>query len=151
MADHAIDEVIHKLTSELYFHGHPINSREAREDVGLTFVEDAPPAVALAMWDLYELYAGEMLFDELFQPVQEAIAKNPLAVPPPPSPMNPGGPQQMQATVRLDPLKIAVIESGKRADTLEAEFEITLLRDVLGNYANGNPQQLRSGWVAEID
>src|SRR5207244_3820629 len=39
MDEHQVDEVIDKLTSKLYFHGHPINRGEARTDLNLDFVK----------------------------------------------------------------------------------------------------------------
>ena len=50
---------------------------------------------------------------------REAIAKNPLTVPPLMAVMQPQ--QQLpQVTVRLDPLQFAVVESTVRTDTYEA-------------------------------
>lgn len=145
MAQSAIEEVVHKLTSKLYFHGHPISSREAREEVGLSFVEDADADVAAAMWDLYEIYHTDLALDRQFNAQQEAIAKNPLAVPPL------GAPGVTQATVHLDPLQFAIVESASRADSYDVECEITIRRDGLGNYQGGQPQFLRQQWNAEID
>jgi Serine dehydrogenase proteinase len=153
MAPSAIDEVVNKLTSKLFFHGHPINSREAREEVGLHFVEQATPEVAAAMWSLYEMYHIELQFDKPFQVQQEATAKNPLNVPPPgamPGPRMPGATAGMtQATVRLDPLRFAIIESMPRTDIFQAEYEVTILRDHLGNYQSGQPQVLSQRWTEE--
>jgi len=144
MAQSAIEEVVHKLTSKLYFHGHPINSREAREEVGLNFVEDAEPDAAEAMWALYEIYHIDLALERQFNAQQEAIAKNPLA--PPPA----GAPGVNQQTVQLDPLRFAIVESVSRTDTYEAECEITILRDAMGNYQSGQPQFLRQQWVTDV-
>ena len=56
MAPSAIQEVVDKLTSKLFFHGHPINSTEARDEIGLHFVEAADEKTAEAMWNLFEIY-----------------------------------------------------------------------------------------------
>ena len=77
MQPHDIEEIIRKLTSELFFHGHPINRHEARDDIGLGFVGDATPAVRDRMWDLYTLYAEENSFDEAFMPIQDAHRRQP--------------------------------------------------------------------------
>ena len=37
-----------------------------------------------------------------------------------------------------------------RTDTYEAECEITIARDQLGNYQNSKPQFLRQSWVSDI-
>ena len=42
---HKIDELVDKLTSKLYYHGHPINRTEARQDVGLSTIEIPSPEV----------------------------------------------------------------------------------------------------------
>ncbi len=159
MPQSTIEEVVRKLTSELFFHGHPINSREAREDVGLDFVEDAPPEVAEAMWQLYEVYRADLKLEAQFSVLQEAIAKNPLPVPAAPAPLPagmalPGMPVPMvapaQATVRLDPLRFAFVESAPRTDVYEAECEVTVLRDSMGNYQAGAPQFLSQQWTEEV-
>jgi hypothetical protein len=152
MASSSIEEVVRKLTSELFFHGHPINRQEARQDVGLEFVEDASPEVAEAMWSLYEQYRSDYRYDEPLNPLQEAIAKNPLPVPPPTFTPEVGyTPTHVQATVTLDPFGWTIVESRKRCDVFEGRAELTILRDHLGNYQSGQPQVLTQGWVIEAD
>jgi len=144
----AIQEVVDKLTSQLFFHGHPINSIEARDDVGLHFVEAADAETAEAIWKLFEIYQIDLKLEDPFDVKREAIAKNPLGVPPLMAGMQP--PQQLpQATVRLDPLQFALVESMARTDTYEAECEVTIARDQLGNYQNGQPQFLSQRWVTD--
>lgn len=146
-----IEEVVRKLTSELYFHGHPINAREAREDLGLHFVDSAPEPVAKAMWDLYEVYRADLQMDREFNAIREAIAKTPLPVPPIPV-APPGTPMAVgvaQATVALDLLRFAVIESTARADALVSQLEVTITRDHMGAYNTGGPQMLTLEWVDE--
>lgn len=138
MPPSAIDEVVHKLTSTLFFHGHPINSKEAREDIGLHFVEDATSDVADAMWDLYETYRADLEMGNQFDARQQAIAAAGFsATPSPPK------------VVHLGPLRLAVIESVVRTDVFQAECEITVLRDQLGNYQNGQAQMLSQAWSEE--
>jgi len=78
------EEIIDKLTAQLYYHGHPINRTEARDELRLSFVEDASPEVETAMWALYEAYSDDMLLDEEFLPLQEAYSQNQIQLPPPP-------------------------------------------------------------------
>jgi hypothetical protein len=40
---HELDEIIDTLASKLYFHGHPINRKEAREELKLKLVDKVPP------------------------------------------------------------------------------------------------------------
>jgi Serine dehydrogenase proteinase len=145
MALSTIEEVVHKLTSTLFYHGHPINSREAREDIGLHFVEDASPDVATGMWALYEAYQADLVLDKRFNVHQEAIARNPLPVPP----AGPAPRPIPQATVRLGPLRFVIIEGEVRADIFQAEFEVTIARDHSGNYQSGPPQTLTELWVED--
>jgi hypothetical protein len=141
MAPSTIEEVVHKLTSKLYFHGHPINYKEAREEVGLHFVESATPKEADAMWELYEVYHNDLHLGEQYDPKQDAIAKSPLPVPI-------SGAAPAQAVVGLGPLPFVVIESTTRLDTLESDAEILLQRDAAGNYQTGQPQMLTQKWNA---
>ena len=141
LPDHSIEEIVRKLGSELYFHGHPINRKEAREDVGLTFVLDAPDEVAAAMWDLYIQYETDMKLESLFQPLQEAIAASPLPIPPPNS-------APVQGVTRLDVVKNAYVESAALCDVFETEFEAALLRDAAGSY-NATLTVTSQGWTTE--
>ena len=53
----------------MYFHGHRINRQEARDEVGLAFVDDALDDAAEAMRDHYQLYETDMLLGDEFLPV----------------------------------------------------------------------------------
>jgi len=68
---HKIDEIVDNLTSKLFFHGHPINRREAREQIGLNTVVDTPPDLETAIWELYLQYETEMRLVEAFDPALE--------------------------------------------------------------------------------
>jgi len=52
-ADHIIDELVENMTSKLYFHGHPINRKEAKQDLKLKVLPDPGPDLENTMWDLY--------------------------------------------------------------------------------------------------
>jgi hypothetical protein len=41
------------MASTLYFHGHPINRKEAKNDVGLKIAQDVSSELEKLMWDLY--------------------------------------------------------------------------------------------------
>jgi hypothetical protein len=147
-----LEEIIEKLTSQLYFHGHPINRREAREDLRLTFVEDASPEVESAMWDLYTAYAEDMRLDEEFLPLQEVYAKAPLATPPPPAMINPaqlGATTIAVASNTVGPLAMAYVESQARTDVRTASFEVTVRKEWTGEL-NANVALLAGGWEAEL-
>lgn len=67
-ADHIIDELVENMTSKLYFHGHPINRREAKQDLKLKVLQN--PAVALedTMWELYCNFEKDFQNTEPFFP-----------------------------------------------------------------------------------
>ena len=49
--EHKINEIVENLTSKLYFHGHPINRKEADEDLGLK-ISKSNAAIEEIMWKL---------------------------------------------------------------------------------------------------
>ena len=52
-ADHIIDELVENMTSKLYFHGHPINRKEARLDLKLKVLPAPSSDLENTMWELY--------------------------------------------------------------------------------------------------
>lgn len=145
--EHDISELIKKLTAELYYHGHPINRKEARDELGLSFVEDATPAVADRMWELYEAFDADMHLNREFAPLFEAIGINgPPPLPPPPVPPNP--PQISMASVRLPATKGVYVQSATRSDVYDMEYEVTLRREWMG-LIEGTFGIMRSGWSVE--
>jgi hypothetical protein len=62
MEPHKISSLIEELTTKLYYHGHPIGRREAKEDLQLP-VDEASPAVEGAMGDLYCAYERQWHMD----------------------------------------------------------------------------------------
>ncbi len=152
LADHKIDGVIKKLGSELFFHGHPINRQEARDDVGLDFVRDASSAEESAMWALYELYESEMKLETAFQPIEEALAITPVDPAPVPLMMNGQQlhpvPQLNVVSIDLDPCRMAVVESTTRCDFAFVKLNVTVARDLAGK-TNANVSVVRQGWDSE--
>jgi Serine dehydrogenase proteinase len=136
--DHDLAEIIDKLTSRLYFHGHPINRKEAVEDLRLDFVHDASPPVEKAMWDLYSAYGEDMLLNEPFMPLQDAYAVSQVSAPTA-GPIQLGQPGQFApsfantGTVNLDPIVTTLIESAVRTDIAEATYEVVLRREWKGD------------------
>lgn len=74
--EHEIDQIIETLKSNLFYHGHPINRREARDDLKLKAV-DAPDDLAAVMWELYVDYETALRMTEPFQPLHELEAQTP--------------------------------------------------------------------------
>lgn len=146
-----LDEIVEKLTSQLYFHGHPINRTEARDDLRLGFVRDATPEEEKAMWALYAAYESDMRLEEEFLPLQEVYASNPIDTPLPPQMINPGQLGAITintATDKVGPLPTVYVESSARCDARTAEFEVTIRKDWHGSL-EANIAMVRSGWEEE--
>ncbi len=126
IGSHDLNEIIDKLTSQLYFHGHPINRKEARDDLRLHFVESAEPAVETVMWELYEEYVQDMELDSFFDVANELSAKGGL----PPVPALAAGTPTMPnlTTTPLGPYPYAYVESTAAVDVYEVGFEVTAQR-----------------------
>jgi len=144
---HKIDEIIEIMASKLYFHGHPINRVEAREELGLKVIENVPSELETAMWQLYLDYETEFENRKIFDPLTEIFAAC-AANPPPPS-----VPGQMQipnipigTEARMD-LVLAMIESGR----LSSYFTQTKRFLVVGIGQMNEPvirdETLAQGWA----
>jgi hypothetical protein len=123
--DHAIDQIVDKLTTKLFFHGHPINRHEAKDQIGLTTVTDATPAMESLMWSLYGDYEQAMNLETPFDPVEEALANGPS----PSQAMLPGMPPAASTppppfvTPRLSQ-RFVYVESVNRTDVRQMTYEI---------------------------
>ena len=133
--EHKINEIVENLTSKLYFHGHPINRKEAGEDLGLK-ISKSNAAIEEIMWKLYLEYEAEMLLDTPFRFVDDFVAKYPA--------LTPG---QIQ-THRLPTYKGVYIESAKRTDVFTVDFEIIGQKMPNGTYG-AQLSTIRQGWVVE--
>jgi hypothetical protein len=117
VSDETVDEIVGALTEKLYYHGHPINRREAL-DLGLHV--DIPPAeVEAAMWKLYVAYEDDLEMQTPFD--QIGYAARVAGGLPPAS----GTPR----TARYDGVRRVIVESELRADVFAHDLEITLGRN----------------------
>lgn len=144
---HELSEIIQKLTSQLYFHGHPINRTEAREDVRLSFVQDASEAEEEAMWNLYVAYQEDMNLMTPFDPVHELAERDALPDPPQFDPQLGGGPPNV-TTTDLGDFTVAYIESEARTDVTKVTLQATATRDMTGQ-TNVNLIRTAGGWEGE--
>jgi len=110
--EHEIEEIVDNLTSKLFFHGHPINRREAKEQVGLRTVEKTSQKVEQLMWNLYLDYEREIKIEEPFQPAMEFVAQFPA--------LNAG----QIAVTPVATAKLAFIESVHRTDVASMDYEL---------------------------
>jgi hypothetical protein len=143
LSDHEVDQIITRLfTAELFYHGHPINRNEAREELGLSFVVNAAPQVEDAMWKLFCLYDAEMQFNAEFKAIDEAVAAGGLPDIPPPD-----APPTVQPET-LGPLPRVVVESVNRSDVMESTYQVTLRREWTGSLEAEWVRAAR-GWRSE--
>ncbi len=114
--DHTIDEIIENMASRLYFHGHPINRKEAREDLRLKVATDCSQELEDTMWALYRQYEDE--FENLtpFYPPADLL---PLAATTNP---NPSGPVSKDYDLLL-----TIIESERLSSRYTARKRFNLL------------------------
>lgn len=66
--EHRIDKIVDTLGSKLFFHGHPINRLEAKNDLDLKVNVELPPDLETAIWDLYKDFEVEFKNTEEFNP-----------------------------------------------------------------------------------
>jgi len=69
--DHAIEEIVENMASKLYFHGHPINRKEAREELHLKVNLSITPDLETTMWDLYLDFEKDFENLEIFNPAMD--------------------------------------------------------------------------------
>lgn len=108
--EHKIEEIVDSLTSKLFYHGHPINRREAKDQIGLRTVADTSTKVEELMWDLYLQYEQEMKLEEPFMQALEFVAQFP----------SPKGPSITKPSIT----KLCYVESVNRTDVSTMEYEI---------------------------
>jgi len=75
--EHVIDEIIENMASKLFFHGHPINRKEAKDELKLKVNSDLPAKVETDMWRLYQSYEDEMLHLQEFNPAGDLAQQQP--------------------------------------------------------------------------
>jgi Serine dehydrogenase proteinase len=92
--EHDIEQLIDNLKSNLFYHGHPINRQEAKDDLNLK-VETPTAEVELLMWDLFLEYEKVLKLKEPFNVVRELELKS-VPAPGPASVTTPQIVQQMQ-------------------------------------------------------
>ncbi len=80
--EHAIGEIVENMASRLFFHGHPINRKEARDELQLKVRENVDRNLETLMWQLYQDYEAEFQNTDEFNPPvdlrkqQRAMAAN---------------------------------------------------------------------------
>ncbi len=136
--EHNVDEIVDSLTSKLFYHGHPINRKEAKEQIGLSTVIDPPTKVEELMWELYLQYETEMRLEEPFMVALEFLTQFP------------GIPAAPQITPPAT-AKLVYMESVARTDVNSLEYEIRGIANPNPLVGGVNAQMLtrRQGWSTE--
>lgn len=72
---HNIDEIIETMASKLYFHGHPINRKEARTELKLAVPETVDRTLEDEIWNLYLDFETEMKNRVIYDPMSEIFTR----------------------------------------------------------------------------
>jgi hypothetical protein len=129
-----IAEVVENLTSKSFYHGHPINRREAVDQIGISTVKIATTQEETLMWALYADFDQEMLNEVPFRPTDEFLAifpkptTNPVEITP-------------QSTCKL-----AFVESRAGSDVSVLDYQISGQRLPTGAVKT-ELLTLRQAWV----
>jgi hypothetical protein len=132
---HDISEIVDNLTSKLYYHGHPINRKEAKEQIGLKTIIHPNQKLEGLIWDLYMEYENEIKADEPFDPLMEFVSQN--------------GTLAVNANNTIDIVsKLAFVESSERTDFAEIKHSIYGTKNNNGSYQIV-PNVTSRGWKKE--
>jgi hypothetical protein len=142
---HQIDETIETLASKLYFHGHPINRREARDELGLKVLQNPQPKLETLIWDLYQNFEVLLENRHPFDPMSEIFRSVPTYATAQPGsiPMVPPG------TSVTTKSTLAVIECAR----LSSAFSVERRFVVAAMGAQAEPivraEMLSQGWAQQ--
>jgi Serine dehydrogenase proteinase len=123
--DHAIHEIVENMASKLYFHGHPINRKEAREDLGLKVSEQQNATLEATMWDLYKDFEAEFENLVAFNPLGQLMTQAAPQPAPPGTPVVQGQAAPQANFVEYDFLH-AAIESARLSSRYTTKHRLTL-------------------------
>jgi hypothetical protein len=110
--EHRMDQIVEALSSRLYYHGHPINRREAKEDLNLK-VQDCSQEVEDTLWSLYMEYEKEMKLGDPYSPALELVASGTDVEP-----------QKISFYRPQEPHRLAYLESETLAHVFLQHYEL---------------------------
>jgi len=153
---HEIEIIIENLKSNLYFHGHPINRHEAKEDLKLK-VEFASGDLEDAMWTLYESYEEELNLNERFNPLHELELYR-ARVGAPSAPAAPITTQQILAQMQqLAQAGLGLGGPGSPTEDQLVKLATAMIPIVNGSSGSAQPpdkfkvEKLKSGYLESVD
>jgi hypothetical protein len=127
---HTIDEIVENLASKLYFHGHPINRKEAKEELKLKVKMDLGDNLEKLMWRLYKDFETEFENSDPFNPALELAAAAAQAAQP--APGLPGQPPAGQPPAFIDRVLLhAVIESTGMSSRYVTKHRYTRMQIIM--------------------
>lgn len=129
--EHEIEQLIDNLKSNLFYHGHPINREEAKNDLNLK-VEEPTAAVEPLMWGLYCEYEADLKLKEPFNLLRELELKS-------------GGPTQPVplTTVQLVQQMHALAAAGIGLGAVTEEQLVKLAAAMIPFVGGGTPAQAK--------
>jgi hypothetical protein len=131
---HKIAEIVDKLTSKLFYHGHPINRFEAKNQIELSTVSTPSAKLEELMWSLYLKYEEEMNLVQPFSPVSE---------------FNKANPAPSKAIITPEKTaKVVYIESTAKSDVYQLKYQIGGKREANGALV-ANVIVNEEGWETE--
>jgi len=144
--DHKISGIVDSLTSKLFYHGHPINRSEARDEIGLKTVEIPSDRLERLMWSLYLDYEAEIKMERPFDAGSEFIAQHP------------GAPQAGGTLTPTTMARLAFIESVAHTDVFTMDYKLSGQPQLMMGPSGPSPVAggvqvslvlQRRGWVRE--
>lgn len=131
---HGIKDIIDNLTSKLYYHGHPINRKEAT-DIGIKTISTKNVEVENLIWELYLEYEIEMRLADPFNPLYEFMQDFPKIQ------------ENEQQVTDKKRAKLVYIESEICVDVSIYEYQVQGNKH--GGIINAQPLTLFQGWSKE--
>ena len=110
--EHRMEQIVEALSSSLYYHGHPINRREAKDDLKLK-VRDCPQTVEDMLWRLYLQYEEEMKLEEPYNSALEFRAAGAIAEP-----------QKITTYTPAEPHRLAYVESERLTHVFTQDYDL---------------------------
>jgi hypothetical protein len=123
--EHAIDEIIENLASKLYFHGHPINRKEAREELQLNVMENPAPELETAIWELYKDFEEQLENRIPFDPLGAIFNAAPAPVPT--DPQNPRAAIVLPGVSADMEVITSIVESASRSSRYRQKMRFVVV------------------------